>query len=145
MGASFAWDAVGRLNTAGSATDVYSSSSTEDSEQSRGGAGDEDTTSDSDVEAGLDPETQRLLAASGSGSGSGLATAVAGSFVLRDVSLNVRQGELVCVMGSVGAGKSSLLAACACGDMERLCGEVHLTGRVAYVEQRPWIQGGTLR
>ncbi|CAN8001441.1 unnamed protein product [Ixodes hexagonus] len=54
--------------------------------------------------------------------------------VLRNVSLNVRPGSLVGVVGFVGSGKSSLLAGIL-GDMHRLQGSVTCTGRVAYVPQ----------
>jgi ABC-type transport system involved in cytochrome bd biosynthesis fused ATPase/permease subunit len=44
----------------------------------------------------------------------------------------------------VGCGKSSLLSA-VLGEMERIGGEVTLTGSVAYVPQNPWIQSATVR
>ncbi len=50
----------------------------------------------------------------------------------------VRPGELVCVVGRVGSGKSSLLSACL-GEMEAELGPrgvVGLGGRVAYVAQQ---------
>ncbi|KAG0423106.1 hypothetical protein HPB47_001106 [Ixodes persulcatus] len=54
--------------------------------------------------------------------------------VLKNVSLNVKPGSLVGVVGFVGSGKSSLLAGIL-GDMHRLQGSVTCTGRVAYVPQ----------
>ena len=75
------------------------------------------------------------------------------AYWLRDVNLAVRPGELVCVVGRVGSGKSSLLAA-ALGEMSRCKdeggagggGSVHcLGGRVAYVAQQAWIANATLK
>uniref|UniRef100_A0A0G4HFY0 Uncharacterized protein n=1 Tax=Chromera velia CCMP2878 TaxID=1169474 RepID=A0A0G4HFY0_9ALVE len=68
-----------------------------------------------------------------------------GHAVLRDVSLTAEKGELLVVVGPVGAGKSSLLYAL-CGELE---GEgesrVRVTGRMAMVEQEPWVMGATVR
>lgn len=65
---------------------------------------------------------------------------------LRNISLEVRPGELIGIVGKVGAGKSSLLAAIL-GEMERMEGEeaiVHAP-KIGYVPQQPWIQNQTLR
>jgi ATP-binding cassette subfamily C (CFTR/MRP) protein 1 len=64
---------------------------------------------------------------------------------LQAVELAVRRGELVAVVGQVGAGKSSLLSALI-GDMERVgaaC-KVNVQGRVAYVAQQAWMQNASL-
>ncbi|KAG0413194.1 hypothetical protein HPB47_009668 [Ixodes persulcatus] len=53
---------------------------------------------------------------------------------LDNVSLHVKPGSLVGVVGFVGSGKSSLLSAIL-GDMHLLEGTVKCTGRVAYVPQ----------
>ncbi|KAI1710035.1 ABC transporter transmembrane region domain-containing protein [Ditylenchus destructor] len=67
---------------------------------------------------------------------------------LSDVSLNVKQGELIGVVGRVGSGKSSLLAAIM-GEMESITGQnstcVVLAKSIGYVPQQPWIQNKTLR
>jgi ABC-type transport system involved in cytochrome bd biosynthesis fused ATPase/permease subunit len=42
------------------------------------------------------------------------------------------------------AGKSSLLAA-VLGELQGVAGRVRVTGRLAYVPQRPWIMSGSLR
>jgi ABC-type multidrug transport system fused ATPase/permease subunit len=63
---------------------------------------------------------------------------------LHDISMTVRRGQLVGVVGAVGAGKSSLLAA-VLGHMTRIHGAVFLQGTVAYAAQVPWIFSGTLR
>ncbi|XGW22458.1 hypothetical protein V3C99_005022 [Haemonchus contortus] len=63
---------------------------------------------------------------------------------LREISLKIGKGKLIAVVGTVGAGKSSLLSALL-GDMEKLHGYVGRRGTVAYVPQLPWIRNSTLR
>ncbi|XP_078462060.1 ATP-binding cassette sub-family C member 2-like [Lampetra planeri] len=63
---------------------------------------------------------------------------------LNDVSVEVPVGSLVAVVGQVGAGKSSLIAA-TLGEMEKLQGTVAMKGSVAYVPQQAWIQNCTLQ
>ena len=68
-----------------------------------------------------------------------------GGPILQGVDLEVGRGELVAVVGQVGAGKSSLLSALI-GDMERVgaaC-RVNVQGRVAYVAQQAWMQNASL-
>lgn len=60
------------------------------------------------------------------------------------IDINVPDGELVAVVGAVGAGKSSLLAA-AVGEMEKLSGDVCVRGSIAYVTQQAWIQNNSLK
>ncbi|KAJ2776100.1 ATP-binding cassette glutathione S-conjugate transporter ycf1, partial [Coemansia javaensis] len=64
--------------------------------------------------------------------------------VLEDVSLDAKDGELVAVVGKTGSGKSSLLLA-VCGELEMASGSGSVTGKVAYLEQQPWIMNDTLR
>ncbi|KLO11533.1 metal resistance protein YCF1 [Schizopora paradoxa] len=63
---------------------------------------------------------------------------------LDDINLTVQKGELVGVLGRVGAGKTSLLSAIV-GDMSRSEGEVIVNGSVAYAPQNPWIMSATVR
>ncbi|KAF8957433.1 multidrug resistance-associated ABC transporter [Flammula alnicola] len=63
---------------------------------------------------------------------------------LEGINLSVRKGELVGILGRVGAGKSSLLSAII-GEMTRREGEVVVTGSVAYAPQNPWILSATVR
>lgn len=63
---------------------------------------------------------------------------------LVNISVTVKKGELVGVVGRVGSGKSSLLSAIL-GEMTRLQGSVKLRGNVAYVCQNPWLQGATVK
>ncbi|KAJ1887650.1 ATP-binding cassette glutathione S-conjugate transporter ycf1, partial [Coemansia sp. S17] len=64
--------------------------------------------------------------------------------VLSDVSLSASAGELVAIVGKTGAGKSSLLLAM-CSEVEMMQGTGKLVGRIAYLEQQPWIMNDTLR
>ncbi|KAG6844742.1 hypothetical protein H0H87_004074 [Tephrocybe sp. NHM501043] len=63
---------------------------------------------------------------------------------LEGINLTVKKGELLGVLGRVGAGKTSLLSAII-GDMTRREGEVVLAGSVAYAPQNPWILSATVR
>ena len=63
---------------------------------------------------------------------------------LTNVNLSAKKGELICVVGRVGAGKSSLLQA-ALGDLWKICGEVVVYGTTAYVAQQPWVMNATVK
>ncbi|KAM9674352.1 ATP-binding cassette sub-family C member 4-like isoform 2-T2 [Dama dama] len=63
---------------------------------------------------------------------------------LRGLSFTVRPGELLVVVGPVGAGKSSLLSA-VLGELPPSQGKVSVHGRIAYVSQQPWMFSGTVR
>eukprot|EP00850_Spirogloea_muscicola_P015101 SM000113S24057 [mRNA] locus=s113:209143:220544:+ [translate_table: standard] len=63
---------------------------------------------------------------------------------LRDIDLDVQPGVLIIVIGEVGSGKSSLLAA-ALGEMHKLAGEIFENGSIAYTAQDPWIRNATLK
>ncbi|EFN56982.1 hypothetical protein CHLNCDRAFT_143584 [Chlorella variabilis] len=65
--------------------------------------------------------------------------------LLRDISLAVPHGALVIVVGSVGSGKSSLLAALLGEMVVAVGGTVMVRGTVAYTQQDPWIQNATVR
>ncbi|XP_076346503.1 multidrug resistance-associated protein 1-like isoform X2 [Tachypleus tridentatus] len=67
-----------------------------------------------------------------------------GEPILKNVNLNVKKGQLVAVVGQVGAGKSSLLSALL-GEMYKLNGSVNIQGSLAYVPQQAWIQNATIR
>jgi ATP-binding cassette, subfamily C (CFTR/MRP), member 1 len=60
------------------------------------------------------------------------------------ISFNINQGEFVVVVGEIGSGKSSLLAAVV-GEMRRTKGLVKLGGSVGFCPQIPWIQNDTLK
>eukprot|EP01033_Poteriospumella_lacustris_P004219 gene4219-3010_t len=65
---------------------------------------------------------------------------------LTNLSLEIRQGELVGVVGTVGSGKSSVLSALL-GEMHLKSGHVYLRDglSIAYCDQRPWIVNATVR
>ncbi|TGZ78962.1 P-loop containing nucleoside triphosphate hydrolase protein [Ascodesmis nigricans] len=65
-------------------------------------------------------------------------------FTLKDINLSVGRNELLAVVGSVGSGKTSLLAAMA-GDMRRTSGNVTIAAQLAYCPQYAWIQNATFR
>ena len=66
--------------------------------------------------------------------------------ILKDLSLDVDQGILIAIVGSVGSGKSSLLSALL-GEMVRVGGEANIRSRerIAYLPQQAWMQNATLR
>ncbi|KAM4634683.1 multidrug resistance-associated protein 1-like isoform 2-T2 [Polymixia lowei] len=63
---------------------------------------------------------------------------------LRRITVHVKQGSLVAVVGHVGSGKSSLLSAML-GETEKRSGHASVKGSVAYVPQQAWIQNATLK
>uniref|UniRef100_A0A452EAJ0 ABC transporter domain-containing protein n=1 Tax=Capra hircus TaxID=9925 RepID=A0A452EAJ0_CAPHI len=63
---------------------------------------------------------------------------------LKGVSFTLRPGELLTVIGPVGAGKSSLLRALL-GELPPSQGQVSVHGRIVYVSQQPWVFSGTVR
>ena len=65
-------------------------------------------------------------------------------FKLRDMDFSVGRNELIAVIGTVGSGKSSLLAALA-GDMRRTGGKIYMGASRAFCPQYAWIQNATLR
>ncbi|KAJ5906784.1 Metal resistance protein YCF1 [Penicillium subrubescens] len=64
--------------------------------------------------------------------------------VLENIYLSARKGELSCIVGRVGAGKSSLLQSIL-GELWKNQGEVVVRGRVAYVAQTPWVMNASVR
>ncbi|KAH9331195.1 hypothetical protein KI387_003303, partial [Taxus chinensis] len=62
---------------------------------------------------------------------------------LRGINLHLTQGMKVAICGSVGSGKSSLLAGIL-GEIPKLAGIVKIRGTKAYVPQTPWIQTGKI-
>jgi ABC-type multidrug transport system fused ATPase/permease subunit len=62
---------------------------------------------------------------------------------LQDITLQIRRGELVAIVGGVGQGKSSLVSAIL-GHIHKVSGEQTLNAHVAFVSQEHWIQNSTL-
>jgi len=64
--------------------------------------------------------------------------------VLHDVNFSAHKGELTCIVGRVGAGKSSFLQSIL-GDLWKVKGEVTVHGTVAFVSATPWIMNATVK
>lgn len=67
-----------------------------------------------------------------------------GRNVLEDINFTAHKGELSCLVGRVGSGKSSLLQALL-GDLWKIRGEVVLRGTSAYVAQSPWVMNASVK
>lgn len=65
-------------------------------------------------------------------------------FKLQNMNFSIGRNELVAIIGSVGSGKSSLLAALA-GDMRRTRGEMTMGASRAFCPQYAWIQNTTVK
>ncbi|KAL7949002.1 P-loop containing nucleoside triphosphate hydrolase protein [Trichoderma barbatum] len=65
-------------------------------------------------------------------------------FKLQDLNLQAGRNELIAVIGTVGSGKSSLLAALA-GDMRKTTGDVVFGASRAFCPQYAWIQNTSLQ
>ncbi|KAF2755816.1 multidrug resistance-associated protein 1 [Pseudovirgaria hyperparasitica] len=63
---------------------------------------------------------------------------------LEDINMKVHKGELSCIVGRVGAGKSSLLQAML-GDLWKMKGAVTIRGTTAYVAQSAWVMNATVK
>lgn len=63
---------------------------------------------------------------------------------LRNVNLTARCGQLTCIVGKVGTGKSALIKAIL-GEVPISKGSVEVNGSIAYCAQHPWIQNASVR
>lgn len=63
---------------------------------------------------------------------------------LKNINMRVKKNTLVAIVGTVGAGKSSIISALL-GEMEKLSGRVNTHGTIAYVSQQAWIQNASLQ
>jgi len=63
---------------------------------------------------------------------------------LENINFSAHKGELACIVGRVGSGKSSLLQA-VLGDLWKINGEVVLRGKTAYVPQSAWVMNASVR
>jgi ABC-type multidrug transport system fused ATPase/permease subunit len=66
------------------------------------------------------------------------------SSLLSDISFDLKQGELLVVVGAVGSGKTTLLLSLM-GELSKIEGDFDSLGKFAYAEQEPWIISATLR
>ncbi|XP_067123850.1 ATP-binding cassette sub-family C member 4-like [Centruroides vittatus] len=67
-----------------------------------------------------------------------------GDPTLKGISLNVKPGELLAVVGSVGSGKTSLLMSIL-REIPISSGELSVKGKIAYASQEAWLFYGTIR
>ncbi|KAF7804851.1 ABC transporter C family member 4 [Senna tora] len=67
-----------------------------------------------------------------------------GEYDLKSINLEIKKGDLTAIVGTVGSGKSSLLAS-VLGEMHKVSGKVRVCGSIAYVAQTSWIQNGTIQ
>ncbi|KAG1882251.1 ABC transporter [Suillus subluteus] len=65
-------------------------------------------------------------------------------FKITGIDLEITRGQLVAIVGAVGAGKTSLLQGLI-GEMRRTSGSVAFGGSVGYCAQVAWIQNTTIR
>ncbi len=63
---------------------------------------------------------------------------------LENINFVAHKGELSCVVGRVGSGKSSFLQAIL-GDIWKLHGEVVVHGKTAYVAQQAWVMNASVK
>jgi ABC-type multidrug transport system fused ATPase/permease subunit len=66
------------------------------------------------------------------------------SFFFFSINLKIHEGSLVALVGTVGSGKTSILAALL-GEMSKINGQVKVSGNIAYVPQTAWILNATLK
>jgi len=64
--------------------------------------------------------------------------------ILHNIDFSARKGELSCIVGRVGSGKSSFISAFL-GDMYKVQGQVITRGKVAYVAQQPWLMNASVK
>ena len=67
-----------------------------------------------------------------------------GRHCLEDINFVARKAELSCIVGRVGAGKSSFLEAIL-GNIWKIHGEVVVRGRTAYVAQQAWVMNASVK
>ncbi|RXG69973.1 Multidrug resistance-associated protein 4 [Armadillidium vulgare] len=67
-----------------------------------------------------------------------------GEDTLSKVSFSVKAGQVVAVIGPVGAGKSSLLQAIL-SELPLKDGQINIRGKISYASQEPWLFNGTVK
>ncbi|KAJ2679548.1 Multidrug resistance-associated protein 1 [Coemansia spiralis] len=65
-------------------------------------------------------------------------------FSISSITMQIKRGEFITVVGKVGSGKSSLLLAIG-GEMPIVSGSGSVHGSIGYVSQKPWIMNATFR
>ncbi|WWD19199.1 hypothetical protein CI109_103657 [Kwoniella shandongensis] len=65
-------------------------------------------------------------------------------FSLNGINLQISKGALVCLVGRVGTGKTSLLSGLI-KEMKQMNGHMIFGGTVSYVPQKAWVQSGSIQ
>ncbi|XP_072393683.1 ATP-binding cassette sub-family C member 4-like [Diabrotica undecimpunctata] len=63
---------------------------------------------------------------------------------LKKINLDVNEGKLIGIIGTVGSGKSSLLQTIL-GELEVIYGSIEVNGTVSYASQEAWVFAATIR
>lgn len=66
------------------------------------------------------------------------------TLTLTDVSLNIKQGTLCCILGKVGSGKTSFLYM-VLKELPISKGRLDTTGKISYASQEPWLSVASVR
>lgn len=66
------------------------------------------------------------------------------SFCLKDLNFQVKEHELVAIVGAVGSGKSSLLLTIL-NETNLIKGDLHFEGSAFYLHQEPWVFSASLK
>lgn len=74
------------------------------------------------------------------------------NYALKNIDISAKKGELMCVVGRVGSGKSSLLSAIIgqldavdAGDPQKKPTPIQLHGSIAYCSQNAWIMNASVK
>nr|XP_019009236.1 uncharacterized protein I206_05884 [Kwoniella pini CBS 10737]OCF48017.1 hypothetical protein I206_05884 [Kwoniella pini CBS 10737] len=65
------------------------------------------------------------------------------SFSIKNVDLQIPRGSLVCIVGRIGCGKTTLLSAIL-SEVKQVHGHVSLGGEVGYAPQSPWVRSASI-
>lgn len=67
--------------------------------------------------------------------------------ILKNINLEIKEGEFICVIGEVGSGKSSLIQAILNNmtNVFPMASKVIVNGKISYVSQESWIQNTTVQ
>ncbi len=64
---------------------------------------------------------------------------------LDNINLTIKRGQLVCIIGEVGSGKSSLIQAMLNNMISDNSSKIIINGNISYVAQESWIQNNTVK
>ncbi|KAH9905494.1 P-loop containing nucleoside triphosphate hydrolase protein [Xylariomycetidae sp. FL2044] len=103
-----------------------------------------DTSAASDEASSTKEEITVPLPIAGEGEESAELSTMKSDFRLQDIDFRLRRGELVAVIGLIGAGKSALISALM-GEMTRTSGMVAWGTSYAFCPQQPWMHNATVR